>query len=289
MTTSREGTAPSALQRRSAGIVIDGEAVVVARVQRMKSAVERAASAPVIFASDDPAPLARVPDVGAAGRASADEGSVFGRRGSSPSRGGGDHDLFFQRAPRGARRAALRSRSDSLSIFLRDTAGSIPAGGRLAGLGLLVLSLIIPAAMLIGMDAAVPARASAGASQVGFVIENLEAGISPRGRGEVLQVEGAVRNVSGEDAPLPPLRIALLDAAGTTTLRALGIGSRTLANGETLRFHSAVAVPVGTEGDVSVAFVDTIPPLAVLEVEPGEAYPAARPSSAKLSNEKPLP
>lgn len=261
--------------------VIDGEAVVVHRVAVVKSALARAASAPTILASDP---------VDASGAEMRTEtcmaARAFGRRGAgrSLSRRQQDPDLLFQgRVSAAHHGTAATGLARGVSLFLQDTAGSIPNGRRMAALGVFVLCLLVPAAVVIVRNPpsafASSTATSVGKAPQGLVIEDVDARISARNGGEILEVEGVLRNVSDAASLLPPLRIALANNEGTTTLRPVSTGERILAAGAALRFHSAVAVPPGTQGDVSVAFAaddSPLKPIGLTDTHAASAFSGSR-------------
>ncbi|BDA86144.1 hypothetical protein Sa4125_36860 [Aureimonas sp. SA4125] len=228
--------------------VIDGEAVVVAARQGVKSASAKAAAAPM-------APPEAEPDA----RLSIRLAPAFERpqhpmaRGAGPARRRPDLDLLFQPP----QEFAPPTRASGLTLFLKDTGGSVPRNGRIAGLGALSLALLLPAVLFLFPEEAV-GSAVAGVQAGGFRVAELSARIVPRGDAAVLSVEGRIQNSAAKAGFVPALRIALKSADGVTQTRMLAPGTKKLASGGALLFRSTVAVPAGSRGDVSVDFIGDV-------------------------------
>ncbi|GGD32554.1 hypothetical protein [Aureimonas glaciei] len=228
--------------------IIDGEAVVLSRRHGVKS--PEAAAAPIFPPVDEPetAPVT-------------DTAYIFERRqhpmarAPLPARRYPEADLLFQ--PQPTQRFAPPTRVDGLSLFLKDTAGAMPRSGRMAGLGAMALSILLPAILFLAPEGPV-GSAMAGVQSGGFRVAGLSARIVARGDGAVLAVEGTIHNAAARATRVPPLRIALKSANGVTQTRMLATSATSLAAGGSLTFHSAVAVPAGSRGDVSVDFIDDV-------------------------------
>ena len=243
-----ETSASNSQRTRHAPGVIDGEAVVVARRQVIKSPRDRAAAAPII-------PPAAEPDM----PLSAHAAYVFERRQHPMPRAPlsvrrhPQADLLFQ--PQSPQRFAPPTRIDGVSLFLKDKSGAIPRNGRIAGLGALALSILIPAILFFSPQGPV-SSAMAGVQAGGFRVAGLNAKIVPRGQGAVLSVEGTIHNATSRAGFAPPLRIALKSDGGIIQTRMLTTGAKSLAAGGALSFRSTVAVPAGARGAVSVDFIN---------------------------------
>lgn len=212
----------SRLRVRDTGLVIEGEAVVLAR---------RALPRPM-------RPV--VPEEQASAGETFPAAHLHRRRRAAP-------DLIFQGdVPAGW---ALQAGEGRASL-LRQAAGRRRV---VAAAGALLAALLLPAAVLGGPDASGDAGRLGEAAD--FVVSEVDARILPRGQGAVLSVDALVRNVSAAAAPLPPVRLALVGNDGATWARPLASDRLTLAAGAALRFHSALAVPAGTDGAVSVDLV----------------------------------
>ena len=241
-------TASTAQRARSTSMVIDGEAVTVARRQGAKNFGDKSASAPIF-------PPPAEPDI----PLSSHTAYVFERRqhpmprAPLPTRRHPATDLLFQ--PQPTLRFAPPTRVDGVSLFLKDTSGAIPRNGRIAGFGALALSILLPAFLLLSPQGPVNS-AMAGVQAGGFRVAGLHVKILPRGDGAVLSVEGTVHNATGREAIAPPLRIALKSSDGVIRTRMLSTSTKSIASGAALTFRSTVAVPVGARGDVSVDFVN---------------------------------
>jgi hypothetical protein len=244
MTETSASTAKH-LARPAPSRIIDGEAVVLSRRQGVKSTA--AETAPFLPPADEP----DMPPVG-------QTAYVFERRqhpmarAPLPARRYPEADLLFQ--PQPTQRFAPPTRVDGLSLFLKDTTGTLPRSGRIAGLGAMALSILLPALFFFSPDGPV-GSAMAGVQAGGFRVAGLSANIQARGDGAVLAVEGTIYNGAAHATPVPPLRIALKSANGVTQTRMLATSATSLAAGGSLTFRSAVAVPAGSHGDVSVDFI----------------------------------
>lgn len=225
--TQPTGSQSTHSRRRSGGIrVIEGEAVVVARRAGAPGGLPDAPTPPESQAT----PCGR-------------KRTVLPMRRPAPA-----PDLVFQtRAFAGP--GLSGGGSGGRAVFR-----AAPGRGGIAGAALLALAVLLPAAILLSRDEPV-AITSVVEAKDGFVLAELGAAIRPRRGGEVLEVEGLIRNASNADAPVPRLQIALAGDDGTIRIRPLATGMGRLAAGSALRFHSAVAVAVGTTGDLSVGFV----------------------------------
>ncbi|MEF2071378.1 FxLYD domain-containing protein [Consotaella aegiceratis] len=92
-------------------------------------------------------------------------------------------------------------------------------------------------------------------SSRGLVITEATAAIEPRGDGDVLSVEGLIRNTSGSAETVPPILIALYDKGGQSLgTRPMASAVSTLDPGDEIRFRSFVAVENGTSGDIAIGF-----------------------------------
>lgn len=227
--TSASSTAYA--KRPAALMTIDCDAVVLSRRQGVKSA--EAGPAPMIPAADEP-------DMGLATHTA----YIFERRqhpmarAPLPARRHPETDLLFQ--PQPVQRFAPPTRLDGLSLFLKDTTGALPRSGRIAGLGAMALSILLPALLFLAPDGPV-GTAMAGVQAGGFRVAGLNANIVARGDGAVLAVEGTIHNGAAHATPIPPLRIALKSAGGVTQTRMLAVSAASLAAGGSLTFRSAVA------------------------------------------------
>jgi hypothetical protein len=246
--TETSASATARARRPAPARTIDGEAVVLSRRHGVKSPC--AATAPIFPAADEPdtAPAAHTT-------------YVFERRQHPMARAPlaarryPESDLLFQ--PQPSQRFAPPTRVDGLSLFLKDTAGALPRSGRMAGLGAMVLSVLLPAILFFAPDGPV-GSAVAGVQGGGFRVAGLSARIVARGDGAVLSVEGTIHNAAPHATRVPPLRIALKSANGVTQTRMLDTTTASLAAGGSLSFRSSVAVPAGSRGDVSVDFINNV-------------------------------
>ena len=117
--------------------------------------------------------------------------------------------------------------------------------GSLFGLAAACLSFL--ALFVVGRPGATDA-----AAEPAFVLSDLAARAEPRGAGEVLSVEGVIRNGQSRAAPAPALRIAMTDGEGLRNARHVAPGAGLLQPGATVRFRTQVAVPPGSAGDGEV-------------------------------------
>lgn len=234
-----------ARRRRGVDLVIEGEAVVLTR--RSDGCAVRQADGRVAscepeardagpFVMREPEPLRYRRDM---------------PRIAKPARRPAASDLIFQGPAFAGRFAgkAAAARRTGLAKFL----GISPAGksGRILAGAVLIMAIVLPAALL-GMPGKLPAGPGASGTSADFAISEIDARILARGGGDVLSVDALVRNVSAKAAFVPPVRLAFAADDGASWTKPFGAADRTLAAGAALRFHSAVAVPPGVRGDVSV-------------------------------------
>lgn len=192
-------------RRAPAPLVIDGEAVLVSR----RPAPERPAA-------DRARPEA--------GEAAARAPHPQPRRPREEPR-----DLIFS----GLARAA------SAPIRPARRLGALPLAGGAAA-GLVAMAAVAFAAMPSG-----PAIHAADLSRGGVTVSEVVARVGARNEGEVLSVEGVVRNAGKVPAAVPPLKLSLSAADGVVRAKPVVPLARPLGPGEVLRFQTMVAVPKG--------------------------------------------
>ncbi|WAJ29859.1 hypothetical protein [Antarcticirhabdus aurantiaca] len=194
-------------RRAPAPLVIDGEAVLVSRRPRLALAAAPAA-APT---TDGRAGPARLP-----------------RRPREESR-----DLIF---------SGLFARpSSAVPAQNRSTRrfGALPlVGGAAAG-------LVTMAAVAFAAMPSAPSLHAADMSRGGVTVSEVVARVGARNEGEVLSVEGVIRNAGKAPAAVPPLKLSLSAADGVVRAKPVVPLARPLGPGEVLRFQTMVAVPKG--------------------------------------------
>ena len=245
----RDGASGPGRKTAQAQLVIDGTVTAVARRPLQKSQAARAAAGEALRLTH----VAPERDEPTAAEIAA---RAFGRhrRAAGPGSGSatrrpdlvfpGDRDRHFQ----------PRLRPDAASTSPVDARRRIRNAAMVAALFLLGF-LAIPV-FLVATPESPAAAPYVATSASGLTIEDVKAGLAPRGDGAVLSVSGTISNPTRANATIPPLRIALANAEGDVLARPLATTVGRLAAGSSIRFLSTLAVPSGLSGDVSVRFED---------------------------------
>ncbi|WP_206453003.1 hypothetical protein [Aurantimonas marina] len=239
----------SALSLKSfhTGPLIDGTAEVTTRRTLPKSAAEIEAVRRGLMIEPDPAehsPARAFFGQRAPGAFGAETG-FSGQRNAGP-------DLFSQAFAPSHFTASTAHDATERSILARGGAARLRNGALIAG-GFLVGLLAVPALLLSTPQSPIAAPLS-DPSLSGLLIRDVDANVAPRGDGAVLSVAGTVANDTKMSALLPPLRIVLTGPEGDLLSKPVRTAVERLAPGRAVRFVSAMAVPVGLSGDVSVRF-----------------------------------
>lgn len=239
----------NALSGKIAGPLIDGTAEVTTRRTLQKSAAEIAAARLGLTIEPDhaePSP-AREFFGQRDTRAFGGETGFASPRDTAP-------DLFSQAFAPSHFVSPAASRAAERSILTRARAMRLRNAALVVG-GFLIGLLAVPALLLSTPQSPIAAPL-ADSSRSGLLLRDIEANIAPRGDGAVLSVAGTVANDTTVSALLPPLRIVLTGPGGDLLTKPLRAGVERLAPGQSVRFVSALAVPAGIAGDVSVRFDD---------------------------------
>ena len=120
--------------------------------------------------------------------------------------------------------------------------------------GLLAVPVVLLSSSAAPVAAPISNVAVMGNDPSDLVLERVTANLVPRGGGMVLSVEGTVRNGAGQNAIVPPLRIALSRKGSVVGERPLSIGVQRLSSGQSAHFVSRIAVASTTTGDIAIGF-----------------------------------